>query len=171
MSRFPVSRVIPAIVFTLFGCATSPEAAPSAGPTQSADDVAPVVVATEVIEVEVIEAEVIEAEEEAAALSYYTRTQASRGDRFFEETCLSCHSSSEFRGRSFQRTWRGRSVADLYDEVVYTMPDDNPGGLPTQTYLDVIAYILQMNRFAEGDIELSSDYDVMMELPLFPRTP
>jgi len=166
MSRFPVSRVIPAIVFTLFGCATSPEAAPSAGPTQSADDVAPVVVATEVIEVEVIEAE-----EEAAALSYYTRTQASRGDRFFEETCLSCHSSSEFRGRSFQRTWRGRSVADLYDEVVYTMPDDNPGGLPTQTYLDVIAYILQMNRFAEGDIELSSDYDVMMELPLFPRTP
>ena len=166
MSRFPVSRVIPAIVFTLFGCATSPEAAPSAGPTQSADDVAPVVVATEVIE-----AEVIEAEEEAAALSYYTRTQASRGDRFFEETCLSCHSSSEFRGRSFQRTWRGRSVADLYDEVVYTMPDDNPGGLPTQTYLDVIAYILQMNRFAEGDIELSSDYDVMQELPLFPRTP
>ena len=98
MSRFPVSRVIPAIVFTLFGCATSPEAVPSAGPTQSADDVAPVVVATEVIE----------AEEEAAALSYYTRTQASRGDRFFEETCLSCHSSSEFRGRSFQRTWRGR---------------------------------------------------------------
>ncbi len=166
MSRFPVSRVIPAIVFTLFGCATSPEAAPSAGPTQSADDVAP-----EVIEAEVIEAEVIEAEEEAAALSYYTRTQASRGDRFFEETCLSCHSSSEFRGRSFQRTWRGRSVADLYDEVVYTMPDDNPGGLPTQTYLDVIAYILQMNRFAEGDIELSSDYDVMQELPLFPRTP
>jgi len=166
MSRFPVSRVIPAIVFTLFGCATSPEAVPSAGPTQSADDVAPVVVATEVIE-----AEVIEAEEEAAALSYYTRTQASRGDRFFEETCLSCHSSSEFRGRSFQRTWRGRSVADLYDEVVYTMPDDNPGGLPTQTYLDVIAYILQMNRFAEGDIELSSDYDVMQELPLFPRTP
>jgi len=161
MSRFPVSRVIPAIVFTLFGCATSPEAVPSAGPTQSADDVA----------TEVIEAEVIEAEEEAAALSYYTRTQASRGDRFFEETCLSCHSSSEFRGRSFQRTWRGRSVADLYDEVVYTMPDDNPGGLPTQTYLDVIAYILQMNRFAEGDIELSSDYDVMQELPLFPRTP
>ena len=161
MSRFPVSRVIPAIVFTLFGCATSPEAVPSAGPTQSADDVAPVVVATEVIE----------AEEEAAALSYYTRTQASRGDRFFEETCLSCHSSSEFRGRSFQRTWRGRSVADLYDEVVYTMPDDNPGGLPTQTYLDVIAYILQMNRFAERDIELSSDYDVMQELPLFPRTP
>ena len=161
MSRFPVSRVIPAIVFTLFGCATSPEAVPSAGPTQSADDVAPVVVATEVIE----------AEEEAAALSYYTRTQASRGDRFFEETCLSCHSSSEFRGRSFQRTWRGRSVADLYDEVVYTMPDDNPGGLPTQTYLDVIAYILQMNLFAEGDIELSSDYDVMQELPLFPRTP
>ena len=161
MSRFPVSRVIPAIVFTLFGCATSPEAVPSAGPTQSADDVAPVVVATEVIE----------AEEEAAALSYYTRTQASRGDRFFEETCLSCHSSSEFRGRSFQRTWRGRSVADLYDEVVYTMPDDNPGGLPTQTYLDVIAYILQMNRFAEGDIELSSDYDVLQELPLFPRTP
>ena len=119
-----------------------------------------------------VEAEVIEAEEEPAApLSYYTRTQASRGDRFFRETCLSCHSSSEFRGRSFQRTWRGRSVGDLYDEIVYTMPDDNPGGLPTQTYLDVIAYVLQLNRFSSGDTELGPDYDVMLELPLFPRTP
>jgi len=162
MSRFPVSRVIPVVVLTLFGCATSPEAGPAAGPAVAADEVAPVVVETEVIETE---------EASTAALSYFTDTQASRGERFFRETCLSCHSTSEFRGRSFQRTWRGRSVADLYDEVVYTMPDDNPGGLPTQTYLDVIAYILQMNRFAEGDIELISDYDVMQELPLFPRTP
>ena len=169
MSILPVSRVIPVVVLTLFGCATSPEAAPAAGPAVAADEVA---VATDEVAPVVVETEVIETEEAStAALSYYTDTQASRGDRFFEETCLSCHSSSEFRGRSFQRTWRGRSVADLYDEVVYTMPDDNPGGLPTQTYLDVIAYILQMNRFAEGDIELSSDYDVMQELPLFPRTP
>ena len=169
MSRFPVSRVIPVVVLTLFGCATSPEAGPAAGPAVAADEVAPVVdeVAPVVVETEVIETE----EASTAALSYFTDTQASRGERFFRETCLSCHSTSEFRGRSFQRTWRGRSVADLYDEVVYTMPDDNPGGLPTQTYLDVIAYILQMNRFAEGDIELISDYDVMQELPLFPRTP
>ena len=161
-----------ATVVTLSGCATTPEEASSTGPAASADGVAPEVVAPEVVEAEVIEAEVIEAEEEPAApLSYYTRTQASRGDRFFRETCLSCHSSSEFRGRSFQRTWRGRSVGDLYDEIVYTMPDDNPGGLPTQTYLDVIAYVLQLNRFSSGDTELGPDYDVMLELPLFPRTP
>jgi hypothetical protein len=162
MRILPVSRVIPVVILTLFGCATSPEAAPAAGPAVVADEVAPVVVETEVIETE---------EASAAALSYYTDTQASRGDRFFRETCLSCHTSSEFRGRSFQRTWRGRSVGDLYDEIVYTMPDDNPGGLPTQTYLDVIAYVLRMNRFPEGDTELEADYDVLLELPLFPRTP
>ena len=176
MRKSAVFWVITTVV-TLSGCATTPEEARSTGPAASADEatpevVAPEVVAPEVVAPEVVAPEVVEAEEEPAApLSYYTRRQASRGDRFFEETCLSCHSSSEFRGRSFQRTWRGRSVGDLYDEIVYTMPDDNPGGLPTQTYLDVIAYVLQLNRFPSGDTELGPDYDVMLALPLFPRTP
>mgnify|MGYP001178494291 CR=1 FL=1 len=161
MRQSPIFCVIIGVLL-ISGCATTPE---GALPTE-------LVVATDEPVPEVVEVEVVEVEEEApASLSYYTGPQASRGERFFRETCLSCHESSEFRGRSFQRGWRGRSVADLFDEIVYTMPDDNPGGLPTQTYIDVIAYILRINRFPSGDVELSADMDLMQELPLFPRTP
>ena len=166
MRKSPIFVVIIGVLL-LYGCATTPEAAPSTELVMATDEPVP-----EVVEVEVVEVEVVELEEEAtASLSYYTGPQASRGERFFRETCLSCHESSEFRGRSFQRSWRGRSVADLFDEIVYTMPDDNPGGLPTQTYVDVIAYVLRINRFPSGDVELSADIDLMQELPLFPRTP
>ena len=171
MGKSPIFVVIIGVLL-LYGCATTPEAAPSTELVMATDEPVPEVVEVEVVEVEVVEVEVVELEEEAtASLSYYTGPQASRGERFFRETCLSCHESSEFRGRSFQRSWRGRSVADLFDEIVYTMPDDNPGGLPTQTYVDVIAYVLRINRFPSGDVELSADIDLMQELPLFPRTP
>jgi len=101
--------------------------------------------------------------------SFYTAAQAERGEDSFRETCLSCHSSSEFRGRSFQRDWRGSSLGYLYEEIVYYMPEDNPGGLSTDTYLDIMSYILDLNGFPAGERELVSDIDAMKEVVLFPR--
>tara|TARA_B100000029_G_scaffold287571_1_gene281355 strand:- start:58801 stop:59334 length:534 start_codon:yes stop_codon:yes gene_type:complete len=108
-------------------------------------------------------------EETVEPSSFYTVAQAERGEDSFRETCLSCHSSSEFRGRSFQRDWRGSSMGYLYEEIVYYMPEDNPGGLATDTYLDIMAYILDLNGFPAGDSELVSDIDAMKEIVLFPR--
>jgi hypothetical protein len=108
-------------------------------------------------------------EETVGPSSFYTAAQAERGDDSFRETCLSCHSSSEFRGRSFQRDWRGSSMGYLYEEIVYYMPEDNPGGLATDTYLDIMAYILDLNGFPAGDSELVSDIDAMKEIVLFPN--
>ena len=47
------------------------------------------------------------------------------------------------------------------------MPDDNPGGLPEQTYADIVAYMLQMNDFPAGDSELPTSLDMLMQLKMF----
>ena len=104
---------------------------------------------------------------EAESSSFYTSRQASRGDGLFRDNCVSCHSSSEFSGASFQRRWRNRAVGDIYEFVLYSMPDDNPGGLPEQTYADIVAYMLSMNDFPAGDSELPTSLDELMKMMMF----
>ncbi|NNF27616.1 MAG: cytochrome c [Gemmatimonadetes bacterium] len=99
------------------------------------------------------------AEPEPAALpaGLYTSDQASRGADIFQDVCSECHTTNEFRGRIFQADWGRRSVYSFYRTVRSTMPDDNPGGLSEQVYLDVIAYILDMNGHPTGPGELSAE--------------
>ena len=56
----------------------------------------------------------------------------------------------------------------MYTSIAYSMPEDNPGGLPGQTYADVIAYILELNGYEAGDTELTTDRDAMRAMRLWP---
>lgn len=91
----------------------------------------------------------------------FTDAQAGRGRETFRSTCADCHYSSEFRGTQFQFAWGRRSVADLYREIVRNMPEDAPGSLSTQEYVDVVTYILRLNGFPAGEVELTADEDAM----------
>ncbi len=101
-------------------------------------------------------------------LPVFSVRQVARGRGYFREICVSCHESDEFEGRSFQRQWRGQTVRDMYTSIAYSMPDDNPGGLPGQTYADVIAYILELNGYEAGDTELTTDRTAMRAMRLWP---
>ena len=70
---------------------------------------------------------------------------------------VECHTTSEFRGRTFQRNWGRRTVYSFFRTIRSTMPDDNPGGLEEQVYLDVVSYILSMNGHEGGAAELDAD--------------
>lgn len=93
----------------------------------------------------------------AAAEGIFTNAQAGRGRSTFDQACADCHTNSEFRGGAFQRNWGRRTVYSFYRTVRSTMPDDNPGGLDEQVYLDVVSYILRMNGHAPGASELAAD--------------
>lgn len=47
------------------------------------------------------------------------------------------------------------------------MPDDNPGGLPEQTYADIVAYLLSLNDFPAGDSELPTSLEALMMMKMF----
>lgn len=91
----------------------------------------------------------------------YTSEQATRGAAVFEGTCMACHFPTEFKGWAFQQAWNGRPVSAFYDLVSSRMPEDNPGSLKRREYVDVIAYILQINAYPAGGVELPTGKEAL----------
>ncbi|MGH7469734.1 MAG: c-type cytochrome [Longimicrobiales bacterium] len=87
--------------------------------------------------------------------------QAKRGEATFKETCAACHATAQFNTAAFARSWNERPVFELFDQLRSNMPQDNPGGLTRQQYLDVVLYLFKLNGAAEGERELAPDDDVM----------
>jgi cytochrome c len=94
----------------------------------------------------------------------YTDAQAARGERQYGRSCEQCH-GPDLAGDpvmeipalsldSFMTSWGGKSVKDLFDTVKRSMPKDKPGSLGTGSYVDVVAYLLQANKFPSGGREL-----------------
>lgn len=96
-----------------------------------------------------------------AASAPYTEAQAERGLEVFRDVCVECHYRSDFRGTQFQFEWRRRTVRDFYKTIVETMPEENPGELESQQYIDVVTFLLSLNGFPAGDTELVGDEDAL----------
>lgn len=161
MARQPLTRATaPALLIAsgilVTGCASGGAPDATAEAPQPADPVPPAAAATVEPPAESAQPPA-EAESAAPVGGIFTDAQAQRGRTTFDEVCSECHTTSEFRGRTFQRSWGRRTVYSFFRTVRSTMPDDNPGGLEEQVYLDVVSYILSINGHDGGAAELSAD--------------
>src|ERR1700687_4687747 len=92
----------------------------------------------------------------------YTSEQAARGGALYANNCASCHGTSLTGGESappltggeFSSNWFGLTVGDLFERIRTTMPADRPGRINRQQNADILAYILSMNQFPDGRLEL-----------------
>jgi hypothetical protein len=50
-----------------------------------------------------------------------------------------------------------------------SMPESNPGALPLDDYVDILAYILSLNRYAAGDGALSNENGALNEITIAQR--
>ena len=82
----------------------------------------------------------------------YTAEQAATGRAGYEQHCAVCHGAdlrllpnALLAGPEFTSRWQGRSTSDLLAQLRATMPPEGPGSLPENTYVDVIAYLLEAN--------------------------
>ena len=91
----------------------------------------------------------------------YTTAQAARGEKAYRISCNSCHAPSAYTGESFTQLWVGRSAYDLVSLLRRTMPNDDPGRLPKQQYVDIVAYLFRLNGYPPGARALSSE-DAML---------
>ena len=96
----------------------------------------------------------------------YTKTQADAGKTAFDKFCLSCHGfapspksnlSPDLGGDAFLTKWSGKSVRDLATLIMTTMPNDGSAVLTEPQTADVVAYILQQNKFPVGGQPLKYD--------------
>lgn len=86
----------------------------------------------------------------------FTRGQAFRGERRFQQVCAACHQTAEIT-RLWLRAGMHETAADFFTRISTTMPDGNPGSLMASDYADIMAFVLRANDFPEGEDELPAD--------------
>jgi S-disulfanyl-L-cysteine oxidoreductase SoxD len=98
------------------------------------------------------------AQQEAAASTQdgvYTPDQAARGKQTYQQACVGCHVLDWYRG-DVVRVWDGEPLFGLFEIIRTRMPEDNPGSLTRRQYVDMLAYILELNGMPAGEQELST---------------
>lgn len=103
-----------------------------------------------------LEAQVDSTKTDSTAKTIVDQEQAVRGMSVFTKTCVECHTKTDVTGTDFKIKWHGRPVYDLFDVIRTTMPDDKPGSMPQEQYIDVIAYLLRINGASAGGAALVS---------------
>lgn len=85
----------------------------------------------------------------------FTVAQAARGKAVYDKSCATCH-PTEFYVERLAR-WESLPVADLFESVSASMPQDNPGSLLTSEYVDALAYIFSITGSPTGSSELTTE--------------
>jgi mono/diheme cytochrome c family protein len=99
-----------------------------------------------------------------AALSY-TAAQAEHGRALYQQHCASCHGNrlndgqfgTPLKGSYFRSHWRDRTAAELLAFAVTQMPPAQPRSLTEQEHADVLAFLLQANGVAAGEVAFSRE--------------
>ena len=92
--------------------------------------------------------------------------QQARGKALYLDKCSECHQetlkgnneSPPLTGDPFWMNWETYTANNLLEQVRTTMPEDNPGSLERQAYVDIVAYILRFNEVpVTGDLPTDAD--------------
>jgi len=102
----------------------------------------------------------------------YTADQAKRGESLYAQHCSSCHGSTfeggemapPLAGGAFNANWNGLSLGDLAERIRISMPQNNPGSLSRQQYVDIVATMLGGGEFPQGKTELPREVDALKQI-------
>jgi mono/diheme cytochrome c family protein len=109
----------------------------------------------------------------------YTEAQAKRGEEASGRSwCTSCHGSDltggegpPLVGDEFLSNWNMETVGHLYERIQTTMPAEKPGSLSPQDTADIVARVLQLNKFPAGQSELPTDISVLSKIAIGAEPP
>ena len=90
----------------------------------------------------------------------YTADQAAKGRDIYRRVCNECHGTGEapaIVGNSFIRRWFDDGLDVPFIKIRRTMPDDAPGTLSDEAYLDTLSYMLESAGLPAGVEPLTAD--------------
>jgi alcohol dehydrogenase (cytochrome c) len=95
----------------------------------------------------------------------FTAKQAAQGHAEYSTACASCHQGNlsgggeapSLAGGNFLKSWGDRSTRELYDYLRAAMPLGKGGSLSSQTYENIVAFLLEANGATPGGKAFSSD--------------
>jgi alcohol dehydrogenase (cytochrome c) len=105
--------------------------------------------------------------QQPSAAGPFTAEQANAGRAAFQANCAGCHGADlmgypPLAGPAFVGSWSTRNTRDLFGLIQTTMPTDRPGALPADTYVNIVAFILQSNGRTPGTQPLTASTSVVI---------
>jgi len=109
----------------------------------------------------------------STASGVFTAEQAKNGESVFQARCATCHGADlhstepeapDLTEGAFRFGWNGKTVANRFEEIRGTMPYGNARSLDDQTYIDIVAYILQSNGIPSGSQKLEPDLPALEKI-------
>lgn len=97
----------------------------------------------------------------------YSKAQAKVGEKLYADHCILCHDKKYFR--PVLKRWEGQPLTILFTVMSTSMPESNPGFLTEKEYVDILAYILSLSRYAPGDTELDYRNSALNEITVAAR--
>lgn len=97
----------------------------------------------------------------------YTEEQAEAGEQLYKDYCLTCHDKKYFR--PVLKRWDGQPLSLFYTVMSASMPESNPGSLPDDQNIAILAYILSLSRYPAGESELQHAEDALAEITIANR--
>jgi mono/diheme cytochrome c family protein len=103
----------------------------------------------------------------------FTAEQAKNGERAYQAQCATCHGADlhsiepeapDLTEGAFSFGWQGKTIANRFEQIRSTMPLGKPRNLDDQTYLDIVAYILQFNGIPSGNQKLVPDPGILGQI-------
>lgn len=97
----------------------------------------------------------------------YSKAQAEVGEELYKTHCLTCHDKKYFR--PVLKRWAGQPLGLFFTVMSASMPESNPGSLPDDQYVDILAYILSLSRHPAGDADLDHANGALDEITIANR--
>lgn len=109
----------------------------------------------------------------------YSETQAYRGEKVADTTCIGCHgpgldggdSGPKLVGEAFLSNWSSQPLSELFDWIREAMPPEAPGSLSKEDTAAVVAYILKQNKMPEGKQPLPTERDALSRIQVTEAKP
>ncbi len=103
-----------------------------------------------------------------------TAEQAKRGSDVYAMQCAACHDAQlagsgtapALAGTDFSANWKDETVGALFERIRATMPADNPGSLKRDQVVELVAFILNFNKYPTGQKELATDLEALKAIKI-----
>ena len=104
----------------------------------------------------------------------FTAEQATRGAEAFKTNCSECHGNDlagdgfapALTGSDFMGNWNDLSVGDLFERIRVSMPPSGPSGVTAAQKADIVAHIMNVNKFPAGATELEPKTEVLKAIKI-----
>ena len=99
----------------------------------------------------------------------FTAAQAERGAAACKTACSECHGNDlagdgfvpALTGSDFMGNWNELSVGDLFERIRISMPPSGPSAVTPADKADIVAHIMNVNKFPAGQAELEPKTEVL----------